>query len=88
MNGQEQLLNNINIVDFTMVDLALFLDTHPKDRRALEYYAHYSQIKRQLCREFSKKYYPLTMAEADCEKSWSWGEAPLPWEGGCVHVEL
>lgn len=83
MNGQEQLLNNINIVDFTLVDLGLFLDTHPTDRRALEYFAHYAQIKKQLSREFAKKYYPLTMVEADCEKNWSWGDAPLPWEGGC-----
>ena len=83
MNAKEQLLFNIGVVDFTMTDLGEFLDTHPKDQRALEYYSHYAQIKKQLCREFSKKYYPLTMAEADCEKTWGWGEAPLPWEGGC-----
>ena len=88
MSGQEQLLNNIGVVDFTVVELGLFLDTHPTDRRALEYFNHYAQIKKQLCREFSKKYYPLTMTEANCEKSWEWGEAPLPWEGGCDHVEL
>ncbi|MBE5862224.1 MAG: spore coat protein CotJB [Lachnospiraceae bacterium] len=83
MNGKEQLLFNIGVVDFTLVDLALFLDTHPTDRRALEYYRHYAQIKKQLCKEFSKKYYPLTMEEANCEKAWEWGAAPMPWEGGC-----
>lgn len=83
MNGKEQLLFNIGVVDFTMIDLGLFLDTHPTDQRALEYYQHYAQIKRQLCKEFSMKYYPLTMAEAQCDKKWSWGDAPLPWEGGC-----
>ncbi len=83
MSAKEQLLLNIGIVDFTMTDLAEFLDTHPQDGRALEYFKHYAQIKKQLCREFSKKYYPLTMAEAECEKDWSWGNAPLPWEGVC-----
>ena len=83
LNAKEQLLFNIGVVDFTMTDLGEFLDTHPKDQRALEYYRHYAQIKKQLCREFSKKFYPLTMAEADCEKAWEWAEAPLPWEGGC-----
>ena len=83
MNAKQQLLFNIGIVDFTLVDLAEFLDTHPTDRRALEYFKHYGQIKKQLCREFSAKYYPLTMTEADCEKTWTWGEAPLPWEGAC-----
>lgn len=83
MNGKEQLLMNVGIVDFTLVDLAEYLDTHPEDKRALEYFKHYSQIKKQLCREFSMKYHPLTMAEADCDNVWSWGEAPLPWEGAC-----
>lgn len=83
MNGKEQLLFNIGVVSFTMVDLALYLDTHPQDRRALEYFRHYAQIKKQLSREFSQKYDPLTMADANCEKRWEWGEAPLPWEGVC-----
>lgn len=83
MNGKEQLLFNIGVIDFTLVDLELYLDTHPRDRRALEYFRHYAQIKRQLCREFSQKYYPLTFAESDSDKAWTWGEAPLPWEGVC-----
>lgn len=83
MNGREQMLQKIGVVDFTVVELALFLDTHPKDRKALEYYNHYVQIKRQLCREFSQHYYPLTLAETECDRSWAWGEAPLPWEGVC-----
>lgn len=83
MSAEKQLLRNISVVDFTMIDLALFLDTHPEDRKALEYFSHYAQIKRKMCAEFSKRFYPLTLAEADCDKSWTWGEAPLPWEGGC-----
>lgn len=83
MNAKEQMLRNIGVVDFTLVELALFLDTHPGDRRALDYYNHYVRIKRQMCREFSAKYFPLTLSEVECEKGWSWGEAPLPWEGGC-----
>lgn len=83
MSARDQLLRNIGVVDFTVIELGLFLDTHPGDRRAMEYFNHYAQIKRQLSREFSRKYYPLTMAEANCENNWSWGEAPLPWEGEC-----
>ena len=83
MNAKEQLLTNIGVVSFTLTELGLYLDTHSKDRKALEYYEHYLQIKKQLCREFSTKYYPLTMDEADCDQNWTWGEAPLPWEGGC-----
>ena len=88
MNAGQQLLMNIGIVDFTMTDLGLYLDTHPNDRRAIEYFKHYAQVKKQLCREFSKKFYPLTMEEAEGDNRYTWAYAPLPWEGGCENVEL
>ena len=74
---------DIGIVSFTLVDLTLFLDTHPYDRTAMEYFNHYVRIKNQLEREFSMKYYPLNLSMAESNKEWRWGMAPLPWEGGC-----
>ena len=84
MGNKEQLLRDIGIVDFTLIDLTLYLDTHPEDRNALEYFNHYNRIKQQMVREFSQKYYPLSLRLADCSNEWRWGEAPLPWEGECV----
>lgn len=83
MNHKEQMLKDINVVDFTVIELALFLDTHPYDRNALEYYNHYNRIRTQLKKEFSKTYYPLTMELAECSQEWKWAMAPLPWEGVC-----
>lgn len=83
MGQKEQLLNNIGVISFTLIELGLYLDTHPHDRNALDYYNHYVKIKKQLCQEFSKKYYPLVLDEAENNNVWSWGEAPLPWEGEC-----
>ena len=83
MNQKEQLLTNIGVVSFTLVEIGEFLDTHPDDRKALEYYQHYLQICNQLKKEFASKYYPLCMDEVVCDKEWTWGQAPLPWEGGC-----
>lgn len=84
MNNKEQLLHDIGIVGFVLVDLGLYLDTHPSDRSAMEYFNHYSRIKQQMTKEFSMKYYPLTMELAESSKDWRWGAAPLPWEGACV----
>lgn len=83
MNSKEQLLHDIGIVGFVLVDLGLYLDTHPTDRSAMEYFNHYSRIKQQMTKEFSMKYYPLTMELAESSKEWRWGAAPLPWEGEC-----
>lgn len=83
MNQKEQLLHDIGIVSFVLIDLGLYLDTHPTDGNALEYFNHYNRIRQQMTREFSQKYYPLTMDMAECSKEWEWGMAPLPWEGEC-----
>ncbi len=83
MGRREQLLKDIGIVGFVVTDLALYLDTHPADHSAVEYFNHYNNISRQMTKEFSSKYYPLTLSLAECGKDWDWGAAPLPWEGGC-----
>ena len=64
-------------------NLMLYLDTHPTDRNAMEYFNHYTRIKTQMEREFSREYYPLRKDLAESNKEWRWGNAPLPWEGGC-----
>jgi len=84
MGNKEQLLNDINVVSFVLVELGLYLDTHPDDRSAVEYFSHYNRIRHQMVKDFSAKYYPLTMDMAGGGKEWRWGAAPLPWEGACV----
>lgn len=84
MNNKEQLLKDIGIVSFVVLELGLYLDTHPGDRSAMEYFNHYSRIRHQMVKEFSMKYYPLTMDMAESSNEWRWGSAPLPWEGACV----
>ncbi len=83
MGNKEQMLKDIGIVDFTLVELTLYLDTHPMDCGAMEYFNHYSRIKNQLVKEFSQKFFPLTKDMTESSKEWRWGMAPLPWEGVC-----
>ena len=83
LSNKEQMLKDISIVDFILVELALYLDTHPTDRNAMEYFNHYSRMKNQMMKEFSQKYFPLTKDFAESNKEWRWGAAPLPWEGVC-----
>lgn len=83
MNNKEQMLRDIGILSFTVVELSLYLDTHPNDRNAMEYFNHYNRIKTQMEKEFSKTYYPLSLDCAESNQEWRWGAAPLPWEGVC-----
>ncbi len=84
MNQRDKMLNDIGIVGFVLDELVLFLDTHPTDRDAIEHFNHYNRMKNQMLREFSQKYYPLTVDTSDSGTKWKWAEAPLPWEGGCA----
>ncbi len=83
MNQKEQMFHDIGVVDFVVVELTEYLDTHPDDRKALEYFNHYAKIRNQMTADFSRKYDPITAKEAKCDTEWTWGMAPLPWEGAC-----
>lgn len=83
MNQKDELLYHISIVSFVVYDLGLYLDTHPLDKNALEYFNHYSRIRNQMITDFSTKYYPLIMDQSEGCKEWRWGMSPLPWEGVC-----
>ena len=77
---QTSMLRDIGMIDFTLTELTLYLDTHPHDKQAMDYFNHYSHIKKQLVKDFSSRYYPL-MAEASTEtRDWKWALAPMPWE--------
>lgn len=82
-NEQARMLKDISVISFTLVELTLYLDTHPYDRQAMDYFNHYSRIEKQLKQEFSSKYYPLNATLSHDTKEWSWVLAPMPWEGGC-----
>ena len=79
------LLHEISKVDFAVVEMTLYLDTHPDECEAIAYLNHYVKLKNQLEKEYSYKYEPMSVAlapESDGNK-WLWALAPMPWEGGC-----
>ena len=84
-NEQEKLLHDIGVLGFVVIELSLYLDTHPTDQNALKYFNHYNRLANQARQEYSAKYTPLTLSCADVS-AWDdgqWALAPMPWEGGC-----
>ena len=69
---QENMLRNIGIVDFVTVEMTEYLDTHPFDREAMEYFNHYMRMKNQMMRDYAVKFGPLSLSVADtCSKEWN-----------------
>ena len=78
-------LDWINTVSFVCDDTKLFLDTHPCNTEALEFYEEFKNQRMQALQEYAKYYGPLTL-DTMCTPAdkWKWIDTPWPWqEGGC-----
>ena len=74
-----ELLKEIMAIDFSNIELNLYLDTHPVDQKALAIKNDYVMKLKKLEDEYQTKYGPLTQSVAsDCP--WAWIEDPWPWE--------
>ena len=45
--NKQQMLNWIDMVSFTLYETALYLDTHPTDKEALEFYNHFLGMRKR-----------------------------------------
>lgn len=79
---KETLLQFISEVSFAVLDVGLYLDTHPCDKEALRYYCKYRDLREQAMKEYSKKFGPLLVTEVDNDCYWTWTDEPWPWKGG------
>ena len=75
-----KMLEWVQALCFVVVDMELYLDTHPCDECALEYYCCYQEELECLKVEYEELYGPL-MNETNLFDEWAWVTSPWPWEG-------
>ena len=81
MSERERALRNIMSRDFAVIETALYLDSHPDDQAAIEYYKNAIEQRDRNTKEYEQKYGPLTYnLSAVCGDRWKWTETPWPWE--------
>lgn len=78
--NKNELMKKIMQYEFTANELVLFLDTHPKDMKALEMHEAITDKLKTLKAAYVKNYGPLTANEASGCNSWNWTNSPWPWE--------
>ncbi len=83
MNGMSKaaLMRQICIADFVILDLNLYLDTHPMDQNALAMYHEQNNKLRMLRAQYANTYGPLNIFEVQDKNAWTWVRDPWPWEG-------
>ena len=82
MNHKEELLMDIGIVSFTLVDLTLFLDTHPTNQKAMTLLKDYRFKRAELIKEYESQFgdYIVTPNDVTANGCWQWLDGKWPWE--------
>lgn len=81
MNEQAEMLTTIDALGFAMIDLNLYLDLHPNDKKMIDLYNQYRMRKQDLLNEYQNRFGPLlTSSEALNNYPWAWNNVPWPWE--------
>lgn len=76
-----ELLEKIQMVDFALVELNLFLDTHPDDLKSVEQYNRLAQERIPLVRKFQELYGPLmNFGHSYSRFPFEWPNTPWPWQ--------
>lgn len=79
MSDREELMKKIAMYDFALVELHLFLDTHPNDRDAMKKVEEYKEKSKKLTDEYQECFGPIRSTSIDANR-WAWISNPWPWD--------
>ena len=79
--AKDDLLRTVQAHSFAMYDLALYLDTHPTDKEALETYLAHKEDCRRAAQKYAERFGALDMQQIGKKDGWAaWSNTPWPWE--------
>lgn len=74
---KEKMMLRLSAVQFSMIEMREFLDTHPDDKDALELYKQYKDKYNLVKKEYEKEYGALTLNGKNSDE---WLKDPWPWD--------
>ncbi|MCK4257627.1 MAG: spore coat protein CotJB [Halanaerobiales bacterium] len=74
----KSLLKELMAIEFALLDLNLYLNTHPMDQKALDQFNYYVEKARELVKKVEEVYGPIT-ADRGANDEWEWLTQPWPW---------
>jgi len=77
---REKMLAELMAADFTVIELNLYLDTHPSDQNAIKLYNTGVKRSKMLRDNYERQYGPLTARLSFSNYPWQWITSPWPWE--------
>lgn len=79
MNDRHELMQKIATYDFAIVELNLYLDTHPTDKEAKRKLNDYEDKSRVLRAKYEEEYGPIIFRDSP-DKRMRWIKNPWPWD--------
>ncbi|WP_372508796.1 spore coat protein CotJB [Pseudalkalibacillus decolorationis] len=74
-------MEQLQEVDFVLVELTLYLDTHPEDYDAIKQFNEFAQKSMVLKQQIETKYGPLQQyGNSYSGYPWNWDQPPWPWQ--------
>ena len=79
-NDRDELLKQLTTLDFMLVDLTLFLNTHPFERQAVEEYNAVACEADRVRTSYERQFGPLcSYRSKNNAPDWIWLNDPWPW---------
>ena len=78
---KRELLRQVQMHQFSMHDLALYLDTHPTDTDALDALMMHREAFEKAAAVYVRRFGALRKEQVEPENGWAaWSNTPWPWE--------
>ena len=79
---RDELLKSLSELDFIAVDLALFLNTHPENKEAIQAYNQVITAADTVRMKYEDTFGPLCSfrSYAGNTNHWAWNDNPWPWQ--------
>lgn len=75
------LMEDLQAVDFALVDLTLYLDTHPNDYEAIQQFNQFAKQRGLLKKQIESQFGPLQQyGNSYSGYPWNWDDGPWPWQ--------
>lgn len=73
-------ISELQALDFVVLELGLYLDTHPADQEAFGLFRKYETLAKEARARYEANYGPLTQRATANSDNYTWVLGPWPWE--------
>ncbi len=78
--NRDEMLQRLSALDFYIIDLHLYLNTHPADRDAIQKYNTVVREAKGLREQYEQQFGMLSSQFSTSKVPWQWIEEPWPWQ--------